>query len=241
MRFAIISDVHGNLAAFDSVLKDIKRRRFTEIHFAGDIVGYGPEPDACVDRIRERCSITVAGNHDQALTEQTPVNSFNEFARAAITWSRSMVSKENIAYLSSLPLKRSIPGSRALIVHGTPRDPAAWHYLYSMDDIIVNFDHFTDKICFVGHSHVPFIAVKDRKGTVQLFRESAAIEKYKRYIVNAGSVGQPRDGDPRACYIGVHDETIEIIRVKYNIELTQKKIYDAGLPRRLGERLARGF
>jgi len=241
MRFAVISDVHGNRSALDSVLKDIHRRKFREIHFAGDAVGYGPDPEACVDGIKEHCPVSVAGNHDQALTGQTPYDTFNERAREAIIWSRKEVSQKNMKYLEALPLKRTIPALRSMIVHSSPKDPGAWHYLYSVDDIMDSFAHFTEKICFVGHSHVPFIAVKDRKGSIQLLRESARIEKYKRYIINAGSVGQPRDGDPRACYICVRDDRIDIIRVEYDIELTQMKIYEAGLPRRLGERLSRGF
>lgn len=241
MRFAVLSDIHGNLAALTAVLADIDAKKIRNIFFSGDIVGYGPDPNACVSMVRERCKLAVTGNHDQALTGQTPFDTFNDLARTAIIWSRGMVSEEHIRYLESLPLTKELRGFDALFVHGTPKDPSAWHYLYSMEDILVNFDHFSGKVCFVGHSHVPFIAEKDKNANVQLFRESAKIRKGGRYIVNSGSVGQPRDGDPRACYIAIDGNRIDVVRVEYDIELTQKKIYEAGLPRKLGERLSRGF
>lgn len=241
MQFAVLSDIHGNLAALEAVLSDIDARKIRNIFFAGDIVGYGPEPDRCVSVVRQRCQIAVAGNHDKALTGQTPFDTFNDLARTAILWSRDMIEKDNLAYLESLPLVAELTKLDSMLVHGSPKDPSAWHYLYSMEDILINFDHFPAKVCFVGHSHVPFIAEKDKNGNIKLFRESARAGKGARYIVNAGSVGQPRDGDPRACYIAARGGRIEIVRVEYDIELTQRKIYKAGLPRKLGERLSRGF
>lgn len=240
MRFAVLSDIHGNLAALKAVLADIDARKIRNIVFSGDIVGYGPEPDECVSLVRKRCKLAVAGNHDQALTGQTPFNTFNELARTAIIWSRGMVTEQNVRYLESLPLTQELKGFKALFVHGTPREPSAWHYLYSMEDILINFDHFSQRVCFVGHSHVPFIAERNRNANIQLFRETAKVMRGSRYIVNSGSVGQPRDGDPRACYITVENGRIDIVRVAYDIELTQRKIYEAGLPLKLGERLSRG-
>lgn len=241
MLYAIISDVHANLEALKAVLQDIKGRKIKDIVFIGDAVGYGPDPNECLDILSKKCMVMIAGNHDHAAVGLTNIEYFNQYARDAIEWTVSSLTRKSITVLNSLPLINFLDKDSIMLVHSTPKKPEEWHYLISLWDAEVNFNYFEQMFCFLGHSHQPFIIERLSSGEMLSYKDMAMIKKKSRYIINAGSVGQPRDRDPRACYAIIDDEKIEIIRVEYDIEKTQTKMKTAGLPVHLIERLAKGI
>lgn len=259
MRYAVISDVHGNIEALRSVLKDIKKKKITDILFLGDAVGYGPDPDECVEVLNAECKILLAGNHDWAVLGLTDVDFFNPYAKAAILWTRGKISKKNLSILKTFLISKEIENKKIFLVHSTPKEPEQWHYLLTLWDAEVNFHYFDNKICLLGHSHQPFIIERTPSGEMLTYRNEAMLELTKlsedkggfrkgdsvpltpkRYIINVGSVGQPRDGDPRACYAIIDDTTVKLYRVEYDIKKTQGKMRIHGLPAPLIERLERG-
>lgn len=235
---AVISDVHANLEALTAVLNNIDEERIDLILFLGDSIGYGPDPDACLDVLRTRADVLLAGNHDQAAVGLTDVRYFNPYARRAIEWTCERLSSEQKQFLRSLPLT-AVQGGMFL-VHGTPRLPERWEYLLDEDDARVNFGYFDEQVCFVGHSHIPFIMERTPAGSIRSLAHAAALKPANRYIINAGSVGQPRDGNPEAAYVIVRDRKVLIKRTAYDIVKTQKKMRKARLPEYLIERLSLG-
>lgn len=242
MSIAIISDVHSNLEALESVLKDIKKRGIDRILFLGDAVGYGPNPNNCIEVLKKECEVLLAGNHDRAAVGMTDVEYFNELARAAIIWTVQTLTEEHKEFLTRLPVSTGFHSETEdiFLVHSTPREPERWHYLLTLWDAEVNFNYFTERICFLGHSHVPFIIERKPSGDMIVYRDNATLKSGLRYIINAGSVGQPRDRDPRACYVIMDGDSISFVRVDYNIKKTQKKMAEAGLPKPLIDRLEYG-
>jgi predicted phosphodiesterase len=239
--YAILSDVHANLEALQAVLAEIKKEEIDSLLFAGDCVGYGPSPNECVELIRQNVSMGVAGNHDWGAVGLTEITNFNAYARAAIEWTRDVLSRENSSYLCELPLTRKTGADKGIfLVHGTPKEPEQWHYFSSGYDAKINFRYFDEKICFLGHSHIPFIVERCPRGGTRSYHARAEVKDDCRYIVNAGSVGQPRDGNPDASFILFRDDVIEIKRVPYDIVVTQQKMEVAGLPSYLIDRLAVG-
>ena len=240
-KYAVISDVHANAEALRSVLKDIKTREIRDIFFLGDAVGYGPDPNECLKLLKSECNIMIAGNHDWGVLGLADTDSFNQYARIALIWSGGVLEAENIEILRMSPLKAEVGGPDITLVHATPYEPERWHYLLTLSDAETSFHYMQTDICFIGHSHRPFIIGRDLSGTFLTDKKEMHKQKDSRYIVNSGSVGQPRDGDPRASYAVVEDDRIEIIRVRYDIQATQKKMQDAGLPQPLIERLSYGL
>lgn len=240
MSYAVISDVHSNLDALKAVLRDIHTKGVKKIFFLGDAVGYGPDPGECIDLLRGNCLNAVAGNHDWAVTDYISIEYFNENAKKAIVWTKAHMTAEGLEYLKSMPLTASSKEEDAFFVHASPETPDAWNYLFTLNDLEINFRCFEEKICFVGHSHAPFIAERFPSREIELHKESAKIGSAEKYLVNAGSVGQPRDGDPRACYTLIDNDRIGLIRVEYDVSSTQEKMRGAGLPVQLIERLSKG-
>jgi predicted phosphodiesterase len=240
-KYAVISDVHANAEALRSVLDDIKKRLIREIFFLGDAVGYGPEPNESVKLLNAECENMIAGNHDWGVLGLADTGSFNEYARLALAWTRGVLTAGNNEILRASPLKSEISELAIALVHATPCEPESWHYLLTLSDAEINFKHMHTDVCFIGHSHKPFVIERDRSGALHMDRQGMRKKEGSRYIVNVGSIGQPRDGDPRACYGIVENDRIEIIRVSYDIRATQKKMQDAGLPQPLIERLSYGF
>ncbi len=240
MRYAVLSDVHSNLEALEAVLHDVGIRKIEDILFLGDAVGYGPNPNECIELLVKNCKILLAGNHDWGVIGQTDITYFNEYARAAIEWTRDVLTEKNLKTLKSFPITEVIEKGDMLLVHSTPKEPQEWHYLLTLWDAEINFHYFSKKFCFLGHSHYPFIIERLPSGELVTYKERAHKGQTGRYIMNVGSVGQPRDGDPRAGYAIVDDEKMEIIRVSYDIEAAQKKMSKAGLPALLIERLSKG-
>jgi len=240
-KYAIVSDVHSNLEALRAVFDDIEKKAIEKIIFLGDAVGYGPDPDEVVRLLKERCLFLLAGNHDWAVIGYTPTEYFNEAARAAIEWTKERITPETLQTLKGFQLTKLIKKDSLFCVHSTPKDPDAWNYLLTIEDAEINFHYFQEQFCFVGHSHRPFIVEKLPTGELITYKDNVKINRTSRYIINAGSVGQPRDGDPRAAYALLSEDRIEIIRLPYDIKATQKKMLTAGLPEMLIERLDRGL
>ena len=239
--FAIISDVHANLEALRSVLYNIEKEEIDTVLFLGDSVGYGPDPNLCTEILKESTAIMIAGNHDRAACGLTDVTLFNPYARVAIDWTKDVISEHTAEHLQGLPLTAALTDDDIYLVHGTPKEPEKWHYFSSFElDALVNFRYFDRKICFLGHSHVPFISECTQTGEIAFYYGRAEIRQNSRYIINVGSVGQPRDGNPDAAYVTFRNNLIEIKRTSYDILLTQKKMRKAGLPAYLIDRLSVG-
>ena len=240
MRYAILSDIHANLEALRAVLDDA-RDRVDAVLCLGDTVGYGADPGPCVELVGERATASVAGNHEWAVTGRMDLEWFNPYAREAAEWTHDRLDRECRAYLGALPLTAEVED--AVLVHASPARPEEWEYILSAEDGFAVLSHFATRLCFVGHSHVPgawSIASAGRaheRGAVQL-----QLERGRRYLVNVGSVGQPRDRDARASYAvwDVDDRAVEIRRVGYDVETARGKIMAAGLPSMLGDRLRAG-
>ncbi len=242
MNVLIVGDIHSNLEAFQAVLDDAAARGgFNEVWCLGDIVGYGPDPAACVDLLRRYSPIAVAGNHDRASVGLLGLESFNDYAAFACRWTALNLSEEQIAYLKWLPLVHA-QGSSTM-VHGSLRDPV-WEYLLRPEAAIATFNLLQTSRCLVAHSHIPFICRADQElPAFQRLTEGTPVALGDaRLILNPGSVGQPRDGDPNAAYVRYDDttDTATLHRVKYDISTTQEKMVRAGLPEPLIARLAFG-
>lgn len=237
---AVISDVHSNLAALRAVLNDLETRKVKDVVFLGDAVGYGPEPNECIALIEERSGQCIAGNHDWAVLGLTDITYFNAIAKAAIRWTDEVLDPDSRKTMNGWPLVKILKEQDALLVHGSPESPEEWHYLFSPESIAGAFGFFKERLCFVGHSHVPFIAEMSASSKIRFYGGKAPLEKDCRYLINAGSVGQPRDGDPRACYALLREQEVELVRVGYPVEETQRKMAMAGLPEPLILRLSLG-
>jgi predicted phosphodiesterase len=239
MRYGIIGDIHGNLEALQVVLKDIEQQKCTQVVCLGDIVGYGANPKECLDIMRSMNVPTVKGNHDEYIGVDDNPEGFNDAAAEAVNWSRSQLTEDDRQYLRELKYFRLV--ANFSIVHATLDAPQRWGYVFDKLEAASSFTYQNTQICFFGHTHVPLAFIRDtgiRGGTYSKFR----VEPGKKYFVNIGSVGQPRDGDPRAAYV-IYDfdrQTIELRRLDYDIATAQKKIRAAGLPDRLADRLAVG-
>jgi len=239
MKYAIISDIHANLEAFQTVLADIKEQQCTHVVCLGDVVGYGANPKECLDIVREMNIPVVKGNHDEYIGVEEDPEGFNDAAAEAVAWSRAQLSDDDRKWLRDLKYFRIV--ANFSIVHATLDAPQRWGYVFEKLEAAASFTYQNTQVCFFGHTHVPVAFIRDtgvRGGTYSKFQ----IEQGKKYFVNVGSVGQPRDGDPRAAYV-VYDlqlGTIELRRLPYDIATAQRKIRAAGLPERLAERLANG-
>lgn len=241
MRIAIISDIHSNLSALKAVLEKISRVGCDQIICLGDIVGYGPYPNECIELLKESCQLTLMGNHDHAVIGLTSTESFNIYAKMAIDWTSAELMPSAKEYLESLPFTHREPNE--LYVHATPCKPEGWNYLLSTYDAQDNLKCFDQQICFVGHSHVPVIFEQQPDEDCKIIRHTSAILGDKnRYVINVGSVGQPRDGKPSAVF-GMYDSDsreFELLRQEYDVSETQKAMMDQDLPYFLVDRLSRG-
>jgi diadenosine tetraphosphatase ApaH/serine/threonine PP2A family protein phosphatase len=227
------------------VLEDAASEGAHAILCLGDLVGYGADPVACVERVGERAAAMVAGNHEHGALGLLDLRWFNPWARAAAVWTGGRLDQGHRDYLGGLPLIRALED--ATLVHASPRSPEDWDYLVSEEDGLAVFSDFATRICFVGHSHVPgFWSVgsggPDYVAHVAATAAEVRLDAGRRYLINVGSVGQPRDRDPRACYAIWDREarTVTIRRVPYDHVAAARKILAAGLPRKLAERLAHG-
>ncbi len=243
MRYAILGDIHANLAAFTAVLDDIKRRDEVEkVWCLGHVVGYGPDPHECIELLRQTSHVCVAGNHDWAAIGKIDTADFNPDAATACHWTAQQLDSADVEYLGNLPLL--IQEDDFTMVHGSPREPI-WEYLISTSLARENFACFKSQFCLVGHSHRPMMFSYDEDGVCSSKRFLTDVRLAlgrDRLIINPGGVGQPRDGDPRASYAIYDSETrlVRLYRVVYDVRSTQDKMVKSGLPMNLVARLAYG-
>ncbi|MFQ6122205.1 MAG: metallophosphoesterase family protein [Dehalococcoidales bacterium] len=243
MRYAIIADIHSNLAAFEAVLADIGQRGgVEEIWCLGDIVGYGPDPHQCIELLRQYKHVCIAGNHDWAAIGKIDTANFNPDAAAAAQWTTRQLTPKDTKYLQNLPLTMEKDGFT--LAHGSPRQPI-WEYILSTSLARENFAFFQSPYCLIGHSHVPLV-FRDEDGSCSfspLSPDGGLTLGRSRLIINPGGVGQPRDGDPRASYAIYESENklIKLYRIPYDINATQTRMMQNGLPIRLIVRLSYGM
>jgi diadenosine tetraphosphatase ApaH/serine/threonine PP2A family protein phosphatase len=240
MTTVLLSDIHANLEALQAVLAAVDARKPGRILCLGDVVGYGASPNECLDLVRSRCEVVLLGNHDAASSGGPEAARFNVYARTAAEWTARTLTRDNREYLQKLPL--TAPCESFFCVHASPATPRDWEYLLDRFDAEPQFAYFTEPVCFIGHTHQPAVFQADPDGTRSLPVGTLRLDPARRYIVNVGSVGQPRDRDPRACFVVLHEGSgeLEYVRVPYDIEGAQAKIRAAHLPEVLAARLATG-
>jgi len=242
MRVLIISDIHANLTALEAVLADAKD--FQATWCLGDLVGYGPDPNECIERVRSLPDLLCTiGNHDAAALDQIESESFNPEARNALEWTQSILTTESRDFLLNLPEKIEL--ETVTLTHGSPRHPV-WEYLLDTRTATINFDYFNTPWCFVGHTHLPVIYSLNnfnQSASLIIPEPNQAVNLPTRAIINPGSVGQPRDRDPRAayCYFDTEDNSVDFCRIPYDIHVVQARMEKAGLPARHINRLESGW
>jgi diadenosine tetraphosphatase ApaH/serine/threonine PP2A family protein phosphatase len=243
MPIAVLSDIHSNQEALQVFLDFASKKGIKDFICLGDIVGYGASPNECLTLLSKLPNlICVAGNHDYGVIGKTDIRYFNVLAQTAIIWTRNQLSQKLRSFLENLPLATTY--NEAFLVHATPKDPSFWHYLFDLDDVREQFGCFTEFLCFIGHSHIPVMfSYEEKNKKVSIIREKQVkLQKGFRYIVNVGSIGQPRDGDPRLSFVIWDQEiqAIEFYRLEYDIVRAQQKIINASLPLFLALRLGVG-
>ncbi|MEO0293521.1 MAG: metallophosphoesterase family protein [candidate division WOR-3 bacterium] len=240
MIYGIISDIHGNLEALLSVQKYLESHRVEKVICLGDIVGYGANPRECIKVVKKISQIILAGNHDFAVCGKTLIEDFNPYAKEAVLWSREVLNEEELIFLGNLPFKYEEDDT--IFVHSSLHRPEAWRYLFDPVDTYKDFQIMEKNTLFVGHTHVPIIFEDDGIKVKMLNSPDLYLSPNNKYIINPGSVGQPRDRDPRASFIiyNSKERNIKRIRVEYNIKEAQRKIREAGLPEILATRLEYG-
>lgn len=243
MRILIISDIHANLTAFEAVLRH-SDGDWDFVWCLGDVVGYGPNPNECVERLKTLPQLCLAGNHDWAVLDRLDTRTFNPDARHAVEWTRKTLTAQNTKFLEDLPVTFVI--GNYTLVHASPREPI-WEYILDPLVAALNFPHFGTPYCFVGHTHQPVIyTLMDEDGEAQAspprYSQPHSLDS-KRQIINPGSIGQPRDQNPDAAY-GILDTTSDIFehrRIPYDIKDVQSRMQAHNLPKRLINRLEHGL
>lgn len=239
MRFAIFGDIHANLHALQAVIDDTREQGCTHYICMGDIVGYNAFPRECLALVRDLDCPTVKGNHDEQVSMGETQEGLNPLAEEALDWTRNQLDETDKRWLRELRIQRLVRDFT--IVHATLDTPHKWGYVTTALDAAASFTYQHTALCFIGHTHRPIIYHRDHSVNAFAF-ETLTIEKNQKYLINVGSVGQPRDGDWRAAYAIYDTETNEIVlrRIPYDLEAAQRAILDAGLPQKLALRLANG-
>jgi putative phosphoesterase len=241
MRYGIFSDIHSNLEALEAVIKAYQKEKIDKYLCLGDVVGYGANPNECVEIVSNLASTTVAGNHDWAAIDLFSVELFNEEAKFAVLWTGRQLSSASRDFLRSLKLVSEM--DNLVLAHGSLDAPRNFNYLLNVNSCLATFELMRRDICFVGHTHVPVVFIKDKDGKSSFAdTDRIKITPGNKYIVNVGAVGQPRDSIPQAAYCIWDSETqeVQIKRAVYDVFLARQKIIDKGLPEFLGNRLLTG-
>ncbi len=242
MKYLVIADIHSNIEAFEAVLEKASGIGYDKLVFLGDVVGYGANPEECILMLKSRMDFGVAGNHDRAIIDDSELSFFNEIAREAILWTREKLSgTPHIKFLTQLPYIKEIePG--IVITHSSVSAPEYWDYILSPYEAQIEFESANFKIMLYGHTHVPGGFEYIGGEAVPITDFTIHLDESRRYILNPGSVGQPRDGDNRASFAILDTERriFQIYRVHYRFEDQQRKIKEAGLPLQLATRLEMG-
>lgn len=241
MKLALISDIHGNLEALVSVLEHIEKQKVDSIHCLGDVIGYGSDPIGCLDLVCRNCDVKLMGNHEFAALGLDDTSDYNPVAKKATVWTMSQLSDRERGLIEKFEMSHTVDD--LLLVHASPVEPERWNYILTAEAALDAFVEMRENIGFFGHTHVPQIYCEREE---ELPRMQAGhdilMDEESRYLINVGSVGQPRDNDPRACYATFDTVEREVLyhRVAYDIEATQEKMTEASLPRMLIERLSVG-
>jgi len=240
MKFAILSDIHSNLEALKVVLDHAKQQECTHYVCLGDVVGYGPNPKECLSIVRALDCPVVMGNHDEYCAGEMDLTGFNPMAADAIKWTRQQLTEEERTWLRNLKYVRNIESFT--MVHATLDLPERWAYVFDRLAAQSSFNYQHTPVCFNGHTHVPVAFVRGPTGIHGGLYTKIKIEVGRKYFINVGSIGQPRDRNPKSSYVifDLDNNVIEIHRLDYDIAITQKKIHAAGLPASLADRLAQG-
>lgn len=241
MRLAFYSDVHANLEALKSVIKDFEKEKIDKLFFLGDAVGYGPDPTECLSLIQKNSENRLMGNHDYAALGLLDISYFNPYAKEAIEWTRKKLTEKSIETISGYKIDHRLDMFH--LVHSTPKEPLNWDYIFYLEEAEENFHHFNTPVCLIGHSHSPFIIKKFKEKRCFLHDETETlIQDGFKYLINIGSVGQPRDGNNKSCYLIYDSEEnkVWLKRVAYDLKRTQQKMKKVNLPAYLIERLALG-
>jgi diadenosine tetraphosphatase ApaH/serine/threonine PP2A family protein phosphatase len=244
MRVAVISDIHGNLAALEATLAALEDERPDAIWCLGDLVGYGPRPNECCARVAEIADVCLIGNHDLGVLEEIALDEFSFEAAASARWTQGILDERARDYLAGLSPAAEIPDVGAELYHASPRDPV-WEYVLDAGSMMAALQDTVQPVILVGHSHVPLTATIE-EGQLNAAHAPQGTEfslAERRVLMNPGSVGQPRDGDPRAAFIllDLGEQVARFHRVEYDVERTQREIREEGLPEPLAERLAHGL
>jgi len=243
MKYGILGDIHGNLSALDVALGVFREERVECVVSVGDVVGYGAAPRECIERLRQVDAIVVKGNHDAACTGEIEVRFFNNYARDAVRWTQSVLSEEELAWLRALPLVTHL--EHCSVAHGTYHRPELYDYIQSTTDADPSLDEMILPVCFVGHTHVPVTLLRlkdDPLRTAYTVDPEIDLSEAGKALVNVGSVGQPRDEDPRTAF-AIYDsreDRVSIRRAVYDIDVEARRIRSAGLPNVLADRLFLG-
>lgn len=243
MKYGILGDIHANLSALRMVLERLRSHRVDRILSVGDVVGYGAAPCECIERLREIGARVVKGNHDAACVHEMDLAYFNPYARAAVSWTRTQLSRDDSTWIARLPLTLDLEDCS--VAHGTYHRPERFDYVQGESDADASLDRLPTPVCFVGHSHVPIALVRledDPLRTARAEGSEVDLSDVRRALINVGSVGQPRDDDPRAAYaiFDSDEQRVVIERVRYDIEAEARRIRAAGLPPVLADRLFHG-
>lgn len=243
MKIGIFSDTHGNLEATEAALRHLEQAGAERLWCLGDVVGYGANPNECVDRVRAAAEETILGNHDAACSGAVDPAAFNRYAREAVDWTAQRLTPERRDWLRALP--QSVTKHDLLLVHASPVEPALWHYIHPhmrLGDMVACFEATAARVTFVGHSHQPMVLVHRGADYFRFSGDQLYLEDGGRYLVNVGSVGQPRDGNPLGC-AAVYDTeaaSVRLVRFPYDVAAAARKIREAGLPDVLADRLETG-
>ncbi len=239
MKYAILGDIHANLEALETVLADAREHKCTHFVSIGDVIGYNANPSECLETLRSLDCPIVMGNHDFYGSRESPLTGFHPMAAEVINWTRKQLTDEQKEYLRSLPYSRRV--ETFTTVHSTLDNPNNWGYVLDRYDADANFNYQTTAVCFYGHTHIPIAFEKGDEIRSGLYSK-IKIKVGRKYFINVGSVGQPRDGDPRAAYVifDMLNNVIELRRLEYDLPKAQQKILDAGLPNKVAARLATG-
>ena len=240
LLYSIFGDIHGNLEALKNVLDHCKKEGVEKYLCLGDIVGYGANPDECCDIVREMGCPVVAGNHDWAVCGKLSIEFFNTYAKQAVYWTRDNIKDVNMQFLRELPLVHEV-NEDITLVHGSLNFPDLFDYIQTSQDARLSLDKLRTRVCFLGHSHVPVTFFSGPMVSYSMSYE-INLKGFEKALVNVGSVGQPRDENPKACFAiyDTENEVVKITRLEYDVEATGRKILDAGLPEILAERLKFG-
>ena len=241
MRIALVSDIHGNLEAFQAVLGEIENQKVDNIHCLGDVIGYGCDPLACLELVNQYCTSKLMGNHEYAAIGVLPTDAMNLAARQSIIWTAAQLTDRELAQIADFEMTAEDAG--CLLVHASPQEPDEWHYVLSQLEATEAFAHLDHKLAFHGHTHLPMIFCQAPEGNVRtIVGHDFDPDEESSYLINVGSVGQPRDNDPRASYVIYDDEEISVSyrRVEYDFKITQAKMCKAEMPSVLIERLEVG-